>query len=465
MRRVLNGLRNAAFFLLCYAQVPMLAGHFLLSDPLPLLLVQMALLPVSFLISLVPGHVGGGAKKEKHEAVRQVRRGNDPDPDKGLRNEALPEEQRRAFPLRALVCLIGMIGILTGVFFLPVEAVAEMPLWNRIVMSVLMAAMLPLAVKVIALNSSNTVSVTVGMLLYIFAGATAYYTKDAALEKLLLLCGTAFLVLTGFVVNNLSMAKGASVREGVRPPAGMRRKNRVLLVLFGAVAVVVVYFDVIRQKTIDAVSWIGVKLWRFLLWITNLLYGGDASVSGGGGGGGGMDMSAFGPAESGAFWEHAELLLYILAIIAGGAVVFWFLVQVYRLVRNLIRKLIAHLKKFAESVGEEYQDEQESLFDWGETKKELGDNLRKRLQKLTAREKKWDQMDARERVRFIVRSLYRKSADSGNLSSLTVHEALKTVGTGEANPEELAGLYDTARYSQKEPDPGMAERIRKEAKV
>ena len=62
MRRLLNGLRNAAFFLLCYAQVPMLAGHFLLSDPLPLLLVQMALLPVSFLISLVPGHVGGGAK-------------------------------------------------------------------------------------------------------------------------------------------------------------------------------------------------------------------------------------------------------------------------------------------------------------------------------------------------------------------------------------------------------------------
>ena len=95
----------------------------------------------------------------------------------------------------------------------------------------------------------------------------------------------------------------------------------------------------------------------------------------------------------------------------------------------------------------------------------MGDDLRKRIRRLTAREKKWEQMDARERVRFIVRSLYRKTPDSGSLSALTIHEAMKTVSTGEAKPEELAGLYDTARYSQREPDSEMVERIRKEAKV
>jgi len=155
----------------------------------------------------------------------------------------------------------------------------------------------------------------------------------------------------------------------------------------------------------------------------------------------------------------------VLGILGGGAVVFWLLVQIYKLIANLVRKLVARLRKFTENVGEEYRDEQESLFDWGETKKELGEGLRKRLERLTKREKKWEQMDAREKVRFIVRSLYRKTPDNGNLRSLTVHEALKNVRTGQAVPQELASLYDTARYSQHEPDMEITERIRKEAKV
>ena len=35
----------------------------------------------------------------------------------------------------------------------------------------------------------------------------------------------------------------------------------------------------------------------------------------------------------------------------------------------------------------------------------------------------------------------------------------------EAQPEELADLYDAARYSEREPDAGTTERLRKEAKV
>ena len=74
-------------------------------------------------------------------------------------------------------------------------------------------------------------------------------------------------------------------------------------------------------------------------------------------------------------------------------------------------------------------------------------------------------MDARERVRFVVRSLYRKSPEGGNLRALTVHEALNMMKTGQAQPEELANAYDQARYGQNEPDMQTAERLRKEAKV
>lgn len=464
MKRVINGLKNAAFFLLCFAQIPLTVGYAVIEDCLPLLMVQAALLPISFLISLLPGKVGGKPKNQVTMVVR-TSRGSDPDPDRALRNEALPEPQRRAFPLRALGCLIGAIGVLAGVFFLPVDAIRNLGLFNRIIVSVVMAVMLPLAVRVVAVNADNSNSVTAGMLLYVIAGVIAFINKDPTLEKWLLICGAAFLLLTGFAVNNASMARGASVREGVRPPAGMRRKNRALLIGFGVVVCGVVYFDQIRQKTIDALSWIGVKLWRLLLFLTNLLVGGEAEV-GTGGGGGDMDLGAvFGPAETGAFWKYSETLMFILGILGGGAVLVWFVIQVYKLVASLVRKLIAKLKKFTESVGEEYSDEQENLFDWGETKKELGDGIRKRLERLLTREKKWEQMDVRERVRFIVRSLYRKTPDNGSLRALTVHEALETVKTGQAQPEELAELYDLARYSDKEPDMEAAERIRKEAKV
>ena len=462
MKRVLNGLKNAAFFLLCYAQIPLTVGYIMMEDCLPLLMVQAALLPVSFLLSLLPGKVGGKPKNQVTMVVRS--KGSDPDPDRVLRNEALPEPQRRAFPLRAVGCLIGAVGVLIGVFFMPAEAIRNLGLFNRIVVSVIMAVMLPLAVKVVAVNSDNTGSVSIGMLLYIGAGVIAFITKDPTLEKWLLICGAAFLLLTGFAVNNSAMARGASVREGVRPPAGMRRKNRAMLTGFGVAVCGVVYFDQIRQKTIDALQWIGVKLWRLLLYLTNLTS--EEVPVGSGGGDGSMDMGAlFGPAETGGFWEYTEQLLFILGLLGGGAVVVWLLVQIYKLAASLIRRFIAKLKKFTESVGEEYRDEQESLFDWGETKKELGDDIRKRMEKLFRREKKWEQMDVRERARFIVRSLYRKTPDSEGLRALTVHEALKTVKTGQAQPEELAELYDLARYSQREPDREKVERIRKEAKV
>ena len=48
---------------------------------------------------------------------------------------------------------------------------------------------------------------------------------------------------------------------------------------------------------------------------------------------------------------------------------------------------------------------------------------------------------------------------------MTVHEALNAIKTGHAQPEELADLYDEARYSQREPDGQKIERMRKEAKV
>ncbi len=463
MRKLFSYLRNATFFLLCYAAVPLLAGEFLLDDCIPLLIMQAALLPITFLLALLPGKIGGGARKSDTMVVR-TSRGGDPDPDRALRNEALPMPEKKAFPLRAVVCLLGMLGVLAAVFFLPVESVRTLNLLNRSLMSVIMAIMLPLALRVVV-ASDDASHITAGIILYAVAGIVAYFTRDAALERWLLICGLGFLLMTAFSLNNQSMARGASVREGVRPPASMRRRNRIMLIVVAAVGAIVLYFDKIRQVTIDAAQWLVLKIWEIIMFLSNLGAGGEVQQGAGGGGGDQDLMGALPPGESSAFWKAMEKVAIVASVIIAAVALFFFLRMIGRRLMRLIKRLIEKMKQFTQAVGEEYKDEQESLFDWGETKKELGDSLKKRIARLTFREKKWELMDARERVRYIVRSLYRKSPDADSLRALTVHEALQSVKTGQAQPEELARLYDQARYSQREPDMHEAERLRKEAKV
>ena len=464
MRKVLNALKNAAFFLLCFAQIPILIGHFLLGDSLPLLIMQAALLPVTFLLSLLPGKIGGKSKNNDTMVVH-TSRGGDPDPDKALRNEALPLPEKKAFPLRAVVCFLCMFGVMAAVFFLPITSIDGLDLLNRSVVAVLMAVMLPVALKVVATNEDQSGSVTAGLLLYLVAGVVAFVTKNKALENRLLVCGLAFVLMTAFSMNNTSMVRGASIRDGVRPPASMRRKNRFLILMIAVVGCIVLYFDQIRQKAIDAGQWLVIKIWEIMVWLANLGAGGD-SQQGAGGGGGDMDLGGmFGAAEESPFWKAMEKVVIVLSMIVVVVGLFFFFRMLFRRFRRFVRRLIERMKKFTASVGEEYKDEQESLFDWGETKKELGEGLKKRLARLTRREKKWEQMDAREKVRYIVKALYRKSANAGDVRSLTVHEALNTIKTGQADAGELADLYDRARYSQYEPDSAQTERLRKEAKV
>ncbi len=462
MQRALRTIWNACYFLLCFAQIPLIAGHFLMGDSLPALIMLAALLPLSFLISLVPGKVGG-KKKNNEETVVRRSTGGDPDPDRALRNEALPLPEKKAFPLRTAVCFAASFGVAAAIFFAPVFT----EIWwiRRLLLAAVMAFMLPLALRTAALRLGGSGSVLAGIVAYAAAGIAAYVEKDPVLDQRLMICGLLFILITAFSVNNESMARSAAYREGVKPPASMRKRNRVLLSGIIVSGAVVLYFDKIREKTIDAVQWVMRMIFRFLAWLNGLIPRPEDSGGGGGMGGGQMDMSEFGAGETGAFWAATEKIIMWIGAIAFAVLMVFCLRKVGKELAGLIRRMMANLKKFSDAVSEEYQDEQESLFDWDETRKEMGETLKKRLERLLHREKKWDQMDVRERVRFIVRTLYRKTPNNASLRSLTVHEALGSIRTGQARPDELAQVYDTARYGQTEPDAQVVERLRKEAKV
>ena len=90
------------------------------------------------------------------------------------------------------------------------------------------------------------------------------------------------------------------------------------------------------------------------------------------------------------------------------------------------------------------------------------DELKKRLEKLTRREKKWTEMDAREKVRYVVRRMYKRAGDG--LSNLTIREAASQLPRGSASEEEVASLYEQARYAETAPTQEQAERLRRDVK-
>jgi len=96
--------------------------------------------------------------------------------------------------------------------------------------------------------------------------------------------------------------------------------------------------------------------------------------------------------------------------------------------------------------------------------KSLRDEWTRRLKKLTEREKKWEQMNPREKIRFLVRGMYKKAGEQAGLSSLTIHEVAPQLPRGGASAAQVAQLYDQARYSPLDPTEQQADQLRKDVK-
>ena len=112
-------------------------------------------------------------------------------------------------------------------------------------------------------------------------------------------------------------------------------------------------------------------------------------------------------------------------------------------------------------MGEDYSDEQESLLDWGEMQRDVGAALKKRVNSLFARDKKWEAMDAREKARHIVRVLYRRAKLKPD--GRTLRETLPELRTDD--PQAVADAYELARYADREPDAAALEKLRRDVRA
>ena len=290
MRRLGRAFANAGFFLVCYAALPLLAGQMIMGNCYPPLIALLIILALSVLLSFLPGRIGGGRRDDVVSVVRSTH-GSDPDPDRALRNEALPAEEKKSFPLRAFVGLICFLAIGVAVF---IRSEGDLPL--RILLALLVAVMLPLSLRVVALDGGDTVSVLAGVIMYAVAGVIGYGMKDETFNRMIMIFGMAFLLTTALGLNNQSMANGATVRAGVKPPASMRRRNRVMLLVMAFIGAIILYLDQIRMAAIALTKWVG----RMLKKIYDLLFyffPDSQTGSGGGGGNGELELTLSGSPE------------------------------------------------------------------------------------------------------------------------------------------------------------------------
>ena len=463
MKRILRKLLEAVYFLLCFMPAPLMIGFALLGENgFAPLVMTACVVPVAYIVSLLPGYVGG---RKAAEAVPEPRasRSGDPDPDRNLRRDTHEdEEKRRAFPLRAAVCFALFFAIAVYLFFGPVWRLTGDWL-ARVILALTPAVMMPAALIFCASGSSaDSRNVIAGVVLYAVAGVAAIAIRSHALDACLAAGGGAFMLASLWMINDGAMHAGAASRTGVKPPAAMRRHNRALLIALMLICAAIAGFNWLREKAEWLLGTVSSAIGRALMAIAAFFAGNDQAAGGMGGGADEMDLSGLAEAqEPSKFWEIMTYVAYALAAVIVLVLLYFIFRKLFRMAKALAARIGAWMGRVTRAAGEDYRDEQESLLDWGDVRRDMSEGIKRRWEALFKREKKWTLMDAREKARYLVRTLYRRGHIAAG--SRTLREAMPDLNA--PDPEALIAAYETARYADRNPDEALLERLRKDERA
>lgn len=290
-----------------------------------------------------------------------------------------------------------------------------------------------------------------GAIMHVVAPLVIRFSGVDMAQSALMWTGLSYFIMCPFAMNNASVREGMSLRgRGGRPIKRISRANRVMVGVMLAIALTIANAGAIRDAAQRAGEFIMYWVGQLIMWIMNL-FAGDESIGGGGGGAPG-DMGLGGEAtEPSWFALLMEQVMKYFVVVLLAAVAVFVLWKLIKLMRKLAARISDWAKRFAQGVKEDYLEEREQLMDWGEVRGEMMDAVREALKRFTMREKKWSDMDARERVRYCMRQLYRRrGAGIGGLECLSARQALGEMGLNEHDRQELGDIYDAARYSDHE---------------
>lgn len=277
-------------------------------------------------------------------------------------------------------------------------------------------------------------------------------------------CGIAFLAMCPYVLNSHSVRVGMSLRgRGGKPIKRISHANRAMVTALTAVALIIASAGAIRDAAQRAGGFIMHWVGMLIMWIMNLFV--SEGTQGGSMGGGSQDIGlgaeSAEPSWLALFMEQVVKYL-VVVILALGAI--FVLYKLGKLSVRLWRRISEWARRFAQGVKEDYLEEREQIMDWGEVRGELVDSMRAAIKRLTYREKRWGELNPRERVRYVVRQLYRRrGAGVSGIECLSAREALSEMKLDESGERVLGELYDRARYSEHEITETQAEAARRAA--
>lgn len=464
MKRILRKLLEAVYFMLCFMPAPLMIGFALLGEEAGFapLIMSACVVPVAYIVSLLPGYVGG-RKKPETVAEARVSRSGDPDPDRNLRRDTHEDEEKsRAFPLRAAVCFTLFFAIAIYLFFGPVWRLTGDWL-TRVILALTPAVMMPAALIFCASGrSADSRNVIAGVVLYAVAGIAAIAIRSHALDACLGAGGGAFMIASLWMINDGAMHTGAASRTGVKPPAAMRRHNRALLIGLMLICALIAGFNWLREKAEWLLGVVSSAIGRAFMALARFFAGSEQAGGMGGGGADEMDLSGLAEAqEPSKFWEIMTYVAYVLAAIIVLVLLYFMVRKLARMAKALAARIGAWMGRVTRAAGEDYKDEQESLLDWGDVKKDMSESFKKRWEALFKREKKWTLMDAREKARYLVRTLYKRGHIPAD--GRTLREIMPELNA--PDPDALAAAYETARYADRDPDEALLERLRRDERA
>ena len=272
---------------------------------------------------------------------------------------------------------------------------------------------------------------------------------------------SGYLLLCLFAFNRYALIGAARTEQS--PPAKLLHQNRRILAAFSLIAILTAGWQSFEAAALAVWDFLKKAFATILLWLSMLLP--QLTPVNERGAPQGFDLGMLGEAsEPSALSLILEKVLTVLAVIIAALLALFALYQLLRLLKRLLKNLLSQIRNYSRAIGEGYVDKTESLLDWGEVMKSAKDrwaSFQKRHRKLPA----WESLSPRDRVRRVYALLTKRLKNP--VPSLTARESLQNGGLSlpPTQAQQIASLYEQARYSDHPISPEEADDARKSAGV
>ena len=298
-----------------------------------------------------------------------------------------------------------------------------------------------------------------GIGLHIVAQIVKGFTVFTAAAPAVTWAFAAYLLACLFSFNRTVLMGTGAGAAAAKP---MLSFNRGLLAVFCLLSLLLANIRPVGTAIRTAIRWSITAIAMAVYWITSLLAPGGKQGTETAGSPGfmpGIEEAA----EPSLFSQILQYVLMGIALLALIVLLYFAGKHLYRLLKKALRIAGERLRLYRKKITADYQDQSESLLNWGEIRKAAG----KRVIRFKNRylPTAWEKLSPAQRVRRVYTLLTRRQPNPD--PALTAKETLAgpVLKLSPADAAALAALYDKARYSDHPIADAEADALRKRAGV